>query len=379
MGNYAYRFFDAVTLNLIGELELSNVAFNDPVKNIGSLTGKCVISPINVERARACFDFDKAIIGVFNDEVPMWAGFLLSRRWDAQSTTLEVTYKHVKSYLYSLFFRPSGADTGVIGETLYGASGIEQTVIAQDLIVAGMGGSGSELNFQIPSTLSTGVVRDLTVKGLDFKYIGDLIDTMAKRRNGFEWTIQPEIVEGLPFYLFGRFFFPERRTGATGLFFEYDPNGNGNILDFGTPEESVANRATRVWASGAGTPPDQSVAVDTDPLVSFGQRLVWEKVSNYPDVPSPITLQDHAQQERLVLAQTFDQITIAVKPDNPDVLAYGPGDRCRIVINDLWTNIDVDNARIVDRSISPWYRGAGEAVSITVDLSDNELPEIEGG
>lgn len=378
MADYTYTFFDAVTLYYKGEMELYNVTFNDPVKGIGSLTGKCIITRENVETARACFDYDRTIMVVSANDFPLWGGLLKTRRWDPRSASLDLNYDAVKSYAYGLFLRPTGYDSGLLNDATYQWVDGEQTQIAADLLAFGVSGSGAKMTFQPPPVIVTGQYRDLTIQGMDFKYIGELIDTMANRTNGFEWTIRPEKTEGIPAYLYGRFFYPERKTDATNLFFEYDPRGGGNILDFGNPEESVVNRRTRVFATGAGVPPDQAVALDTDPLTINGTRLLSEKVSNYSTVVLTSTLQEHAQQERIALAEPYDQITLAVKPDMPDVLSYGPGDRCRVIVKDLWMDIDVSNARIVDRAISPWYRGAGEAVSITVDLSDNQLPD-DGG
>jgi hypothetical protein len=283
----------------------------------------------------------------------------------------------VKSYIYNLFLRPNGVASGNITDVTYSWSQIEQTIIATQLMAYATGGPGAELTFQAATALVTGVLRDLNVQGFDFKYAGDLIDTMSNRSKGFDWTIEPRNVDGLPVYLFARYWYPERKTDATNLYFEFDPAGGGNILNFGNPAANIADRRTRVWATGAGSPPDQAASVDTDPMVLANQRLLTEKSSSYSSVTNPLTLHDHAQAERLVLAEPFDQITLAVKPDNPATWAYGSGDRARIVIKDLWLDIDVPSARIVDRSISPFFRTHGESMSITVDLSDLKLPDAD--
>ena len=380
MARYAYRFYNALDKSYIGELEMHNVTFNRPVRGTGSLSGSVVLDSRNVELARSCLEFRLSMLVVYKDDSPYWAGFHTKRSWKAKDSTLDVEFAKARSILNTAFLRPQfGYDESfnlTLLDTPYSWTQIEQQRIAREIVEFAQNGEPGMPQIMLSSD-SSPILRDYHTTGMGFKYAGETMDSISSRSEGFDWDVEVReatVGEGVELYL--ATWYPERSTGVNNLYLEFDPDGDGNILDYGDVEESDEQYASRVYASGEGTPPSQPIAVDTDPEALLGYRLLRERMTNYSSVVEIETLASHARAERAALGVPVDILNLRV---DPSLLQYSfdSGDRARLKIRDLWLDLDLPRARIVDTSIAPFDRGQGEAVGVAVDLSDLTLPEEE--
>lgn len=380
MARYTYRFYNALTGEYIGELEMHGVTFNRPVRGTGSLSGSVVIDPLNVDLARSCLDFRLSMLVVYKDDVPYWPGFCTKRGWKSKDSALDVEFAKARSILNTAFLRPQfGYNESfqlTLLDTPYSWTQIEQQRIVRDIVAFATSGESGMPQIRV-SADSSPILRDYHTTGMGFKYAGEVMDTISARSEGFDWDIEVReatVGEGVELYL--ATWYPERSTGVNNLYLEFDPDGDGNILDFGDVEESAEQFSSRVYATGEGTPPSQPIAVDSDPQALLGYMLLRERMTNWSSVVEISTLSSHARAERAALGVPVDILNLRVKPELLQT-SFDSGDRTRLKIRDLWLDMDLPRARIVDVSIAPFDRGQGEAVGVAVDLSDLTLPEEE--
>lgn len=382
MAEFSYEFFNPLTMSRIGQLDLSNVAYNDPVKGFGEFGGTVTVTPKNRDRVRNCLDLDLSMVAVTKEDENgisrEFAGLVCNRTWNPAESTLTFKAPHVKSWFYTLDWGPNitidpATEAVTIGDWQFRAINTDQFAIARSLISASLQRIGpGALKIKMRTEMS-GRKRDVNIQGMQFKMVGAVIDGMANRDDGFEWQIGWRLDSSGKPELFLQQFYPERSTGATELFFEWDPEGGGNILDIGTIEETTSGKRTRVWTTGTGSPPDQVVMYDDDPDMTNGMALYRSTVTNYGQVSSASTLASHARVEREALASPLNLINLAVKPNT----LAGSGDRARVVIRDLWLDYDLPAVRIVDKSTYPGDRKNGEAVALTIDTLDIDLPDTD--
>lgn len=381
MARYTYRFYNVLSKEYIGELEMHNVTFNRPVRGTGSFSGSVVVEPRNVDLVRSCLDFRLALMVVYKDDVPFWPGFVTKRTWKSKDSTIDVDAAKARSILNTAMLRPQfGYDEAfnlTLLDTPYSWTLVEQTRIVREIVQFATAGEPGMPQIRLNNTDTTPIQRDYHTTGMAFKYAGEVMDTISSRSNGFDWDVEVrESFDGEGVELYLATWYPERNTGVNTLYLEFDPQGDGNIIDFGDIEESAEQYSSRVYATGEGTPPSQPVAVDTDPQAQLGYQLLRERMTNYSSVVEIATLASHARAERAALGVPVDILNLRIKPELLTT-AFDSGDRARLKIKDLWLDMDLPRVRIVDTSIAPFDRGQGEAVGVAVDLSDLTLPAEE--
>ena len=381
MARYTYRFYNALSKEYIGELEMHNVTFNRPVRGTGSLSGSVVVDPMNVDLVRSCLDFRLSMLVVYKDDVPYWAGFITKRNWKSKDSTLDVEVAKARSILNTAFLRPQFGYNELFQLTLldtpYSWTQIEQQRIVREIVTFAQNNEPGMPKILLNNNDTSPIPRDYHTTGMAFKYAGEVMDSISSRSEGFDWDVEVReatVGEGVELYL--ATWYPERSTGVNNLYLEFDPDGDGSILDFGDVEESAEQYAPRVYATGEGTPPSQPTAVDTDPEALLGYRILRERMTNYSSVVEIATLASHARAERAALGVPVDILNLRIKPELLQT-SFDSGDRARLKIRDLWLDMDLPRVRIVDTSIAPFDRGQGEAVGVAVDLSDLTLPEEE--
>lgn len=382
MAEFSYEFYNPLTMARIGELDLTSVSYNDPVKGHGEFSGTVTVTPKNVRRVRNCLDLDLSLLAVTKEDEHGihrdFAGLVTNRTWNPADSSLTFKAPHVKSWLYTLDWGPKvtidpATEEVTIKDWSFKAVNVDQFALVRSLIASATREAGAGAIKIKMRTEMSGRNRDLKLQGMEFKMLGSVIDTMANRDDGFEWHIGWRLDSAGNPELYLQQFYPERTTGAVDLFFEYDRNGGGSILDYGNIEETTSGKRTRVWTTGTGSPPDQVVMYDDDPDMLNGMALYRATVTNYSQVSSPSTLASHARVEREALASPLNLVNIAVKPNT----LAGSGDRARVIIQDLWLDYDLPAARIVDKSTYPGDRKNEEAVALTIDTLDIDLPDTD--
>lgn len=376
-----FRFIITPILSFvpIGELYLSNVSWNDPAYGAGaSFSGKAEINSSQTrEQLQQLTAPDSVALYVRDDETGnyLFGGPLYDNPWLRGERRIQVVAQSWKSWMYQKLLGMNTL-TNPVSEKLYSQTAKDQFFIARALISASV---NSDLGCPVIAlgTELSGVIRDLVVQGSQQRYLGDVIDSMANRDNGFEWNIDIRIgTAGRPMPYFSPSF--PMRGGVNNQVILLDQMADGgNIVEMGDPENSAANRRSRVWATGIGQPPDQPVAFDQDPaIISGGFVLLRETVTNY-QLPSLTTLTDHARAERIFRNNTLQQVVLSVTLDNPSFRSYATGDKISLIVGDDWIDWNFDAVRIINRTFNVNQEGDGkiDTVQLTIDLNDTELPE----
>lgn len=362
----------------LGELWLSTVHFNDPVSGTGgSFQGKLEIDEDSVDALRVLTQPWAMALYVKDEDTGtyLFGGPLIERPWDPNERRLSLSAISWKSWLYLKMLDPNFSVNPAI-DKIYSQTATDQFAIARYIlgfVNSDVGcpaiGLGTELS---------GVNRDFATQGTQFKYVGDLIDSMSNRDNGFDWNIAIEPNAGGDPSLWFRPYWPKRgNVNSTVILLHEQPTG-GNILGFSAQSDSAASLRTRCWATGAGQPPDMLFAYDQDPALAAGFTLLGERVDNYGTVTDIATLAGHARTARKYYGQARSTVTPVVGLDDPDFRLYGSGDKVRIRVQDSWWDYDFDAARIIDRQFNVNNEGDSpdvDNVSLTIDLTDTALPQ----
>lgn len=375
---YQYISYHPLTgAQLAPPIRMSDVEWTEAVNGNGTFQGTTTL-PKNDDAAQQRFlalSPDDAAIYVRNTETNrfVWGGPIVNRTWGPRAGEVEIQAVEWRSWLFNAFLPPK---LDLTGDRVYGWTDVDQLQIAREIVAwATLGGPSDGRPVISAGSEMSGKIRDLNFVGLDFKYAGELIDTMANRSGGFEWTIGIEAgaQTGLP-ELHLQFGFPQIGAAVTGLILKRTPSG-GNFTLVGDIPESTSDRRTRVWTTGnTETLP---FAVDSDPLLSLGSALLRETVTNYSSVQDRTTLASHARAERVFRSIRTNIIQIEVPEKSVNSGTYRVGDRGRLLYRDRMISLDLPAVRIIERTLRP--QDAGSKALLTLDLADFELPEVDTG
>lgn len=375
----SFRFVVCPALSSIpiGELELGDVSWNDPCYGVGgAFSGKAEINDVqDRDKLRILTEPDAVALYVYDDstgEYP-FGGPIFDSPWNPDERRLEIKAQSWKSWAYHKLFGMNRS-TNPASDTLFSRLNKDQFVIAQDLFSASVN-ADQGCPFVSLGTQTSGVMRDLNVHGSDFKFVGDIVDSMANRDDGFEWNIDvvPNVKRN-PTLRLG-LYFPGRGSLNNRVMILHQQTEGGNILSMDRPQSTTSERRSRVWATGAGQPPDMPVAFDQDPAIPTGFTLLREAVRNYSSVTGIGTLASHARSERNYRNHTLQSVVVKVGIDDPDYSSYTSGDKIRLLVEDDWINWDFEAVRIVERSFLVNHSGDPDSVKLLIDLNDTELPQ----
>lgn len=371
--NYRVLACDVLTGARLGYLDLQDLVFNDPVSGTGTLSGNAILSPSqDVDKLELLTRCDAVALYVVTDSTYWWAGVVKGRDWDPTNRLRVISAAGWKSWLGSRFIGPNSA-VNPVTDVVYGYTATDQLAIAQTIIGFATAGVGCP-TITVGSETS-GVLRDLNWLGSDFRYAADLIETMAARAGGFDWEIKayPDAISGLPTLRFVPWY-PQRGNQSVALTFRKVPNG-GNIIVDQAIEDSSADTRSRVWTTGKGTPPDRKMAFDEHPDVTADTRLLTETVTNYSSVDTVATLATNARAERNFRATPTNTMQIKALFADLDPTTYATGDRIQLVYADEGLSISLPSVRIIDRQLTVNSSSGADFATITLDLSDTELPD----
>lgn len=356
-------------------LRLIEYSWTEIVSGNGSFTGSLSMpaDPVRREQLKTALETDESAVYVRSSNGGYaFGGVLTGKDWDPDQKVISITVPEWRSWLYGVFLEPK---LDMTADRLYSWVQIDQLQIARELIAYACEGGAADgrPTIAVGAELS-GRLRDLGVRGLEFKRIGELLDTMARRDGGFEWTIST--VDGADFLpsLRLNLGYPELGGSASGMYLYITPDGQ-NCQIVPPVTHSSAERYSRVWATG--NTEVLPFAQDTDPAVAGGATLMRQKTTSYSSVQDRSTLSSHARAERRFYGEKIHLIRLRVPEASFDVTSYPAGTRCRFQYKDEMHEMDLPYARIVERKVSP-ANGAG-SVELTLDLSDYEVPEVDSG
>lgn len=356
-------------------LRLNTVKWTENVNGNGQFTANLTLPEDTdvIARLKTAVSVGKAIYAMDTDSSTFpWGGYIIGRDWDPDAGVIGITAVEWRSWLYGVFLGPN---TDLSGDIAYDWTGIDQLQIAKEIVaqVTSAGITDGRPTIATGEEVS-GKTRDLNIKGMDFKNAGALIDSMAQRSGGFEWTVEVEAgPDGLPSLRLG-LYYPQRGSLIPGLVLRHTPDGaNFQLSD--KIQASIASRQTRCWATGSTE--SAQYAMDSDPALSSAGTLLCEGVRNYSSVSDRTTLASHARAEREYLSPEVNTLQGWVHENLLPVTSYRAGDRTRLVYLDAMYDLDLPAVRVISRSVEP-LSGAGK-VGITLDLDDSEEPETDSG
>ena len=363
-----FSFHDMLTARRLGSLKFTDWSFNDPLGGVGQFSGTLPITEANRDFIRDIIKPNLSAVYAKVGDVYLWGGIVTGRPWKRSTSTLTIKATQWEGYWYRRF----------VLNRYYKAS-IEQMQATREMLSTAMADIGTPR--VTLDTASSGVLRQVTVE--PWTTVGDALDSVANRDNGFDWSIQirNNSQTGLP-ELYLAQWYPERQsqTDVLGVTIEsrkeliesLQSGGNANVDDW--PEDAI-QAATRVWATGDGSPPDQPIAKDEDPDLTDGFLPLFESVTNWFGVTSKAVLADHARSERMDRALPLQTLPADLPVDTPRIEEYLVGDRARVVIKDEWLDIDLPAVRIIDRAISS-DQTSGMKATVLLDLTDYEAPAL---
>lgn len=372
MVRFKYSFWDQLHEVFLAELPLKDPRWVETVNGSGTFEARLVVpqdqalqGPIRLATA-----LDNSVVVEADNGVQPWSGYIVKRKWDPANNEVIITALEWRTWLYRFIVAPF---TNVPTSNEMAWVNKDQITIARELVSAQSGayyGEGAPY-IATETSGSSGVLRDLRVSGTKFRSLGTWIDSMANRDRGFEWDIVVDEDVWGPGLSF-RTFFPERGSVVQGLTFVY--GDTGNIISYETPEDNSDEIVRRQWALGEGpTSEVQPYAKDDDPELVNDNVLRFDKVTSWTGVSDDVTLASHARAEREFYSKTLDLLVFTVSMNTPHAYSYATGDRCRLEVRDRWMDLSYEMVRIIQREIYP----EAQQVKITVDLSDDKLPEVD--
>lgn len=373
MARYRYLSCHPVTrAQLSSSLPLIDPEWSWVVGGNGTLSAKITVPEDQrlIDRLRTATQPEQAAIYVRDAEHQYpWGGPVIKRTWNRKANQITIACMEWRAWLYQIIYGPASLTTDNF--TVFTA--VDQLQMARDLVsVATAGGTADGCPvITYDATMSSGKLRDLSFWGTEMRKVGALVDTVANRDGGFEWSLEclPHPTDGLPALHFASYY-PQRGGQVPGLVFRATPEGRGNVIP-GDYEEDYGDWVDRVWTTGAGQPPDQAYAFDKTPPGTNALRA--DAALSFSTVTERITLASHARSARRFF-QPGTNLTKVIVPFNVNPESYHIGDRVRYRVKDRWLDVDLPSVRIVEKKVS--MAGAGK-VDVTLDLTDFMLPDVD--
>ena len=173
---YRYLFADLLTNNILGELPLTGVSFNQQLNQAGTLTGRLLLSGLSGFQ----FNVDASTIPgrcalyVDRDDQIVWGGIILGREYNSNSQSLNLTAREFESY----FERRRITSDVVFTNT-------DQLTIAQSLFNTAQAAPFGDIGV-IVGTNTSGILVSRTYYGYEFKQVYAAVQDLSRQLDGFD-------------------------------------------------------------------------------------------------------------------------------------------------------------------------------------------------
>lgn len=375
----------ALTGRIVGDIHPTTYRAGDPLR--GSGTGSFTLSlksKRNTDSFAAWLKQPTKVCMADDDGHWLWGGPVKNRfpsGYDKDAGTITLSCVDWAGWINQCFLRPDPDVADWSGDYLRTAVDPAQAVYDLAQLALATGGAP---DMAFAPVQPIGVTRVCKYRALTT--IGACMDDLAGRDDSPEWWVDTIPVDErtiIPRVLAA----PVRRLRASPIRLEHvDPEpgrpGSGNLLP-GWKLPEIDEPPGRVWAIGAGQPPDQKWGMEEDPDLALGAKLCWEQSTEL--IGSAYTRSqayEYAAAQYDSMAAPEATASVSTLATDPAVGSYGTGDRARLILRDRWLSgpraIDLPAVRIIDRVYSG---GDGEAdkVEHTLDLSDSQPLEEETG
>ena len=297
---YRYLFADLLTNNILGELPLTGVSFNQQLNQAGTLTGRLLLSGLSGFQ----FNVDASTIPgrcalyVDRDDQIVWGGIILGREYNSNSQSLNLTAREFESY----FERRRITSDVVFTNT-------DQLTIAQSLFNTAQAAPNGNIGVIVPTNTS-GILVSRTYYGYEFKQVYAAVQDLSRQLDGFDFLINCSYSSGN--------IIKTLELGFPRIGTVYDVNNPfaivfnfpaGNIVEYVYPEDgSIA--ANTVYGLGAGSNEGKLLATASDASKFTDGWPLLEDQANYSDVTDLTLLTELTQGQ--VNALSYPPTTIKI-------------------------------------------------------------------
>lgn len=362
---YRYLFADLLSNEIVAELPLTGVSFNQQLNTAGTFQAHLLLSGINTfgYNVDAATTPGRNALYVDRNGTLVWGGVIWQRSYNSQDQSLSITAREFESY----FERRRISTTRVFTNT-------DQLEIARTLINDAQAVPSGDIGVIVGSETS-GVLVDRTYYNYELKTVYGAIQDLSKAENGFDFNIKveydPITFEPTKTLVLG---YPRTGNVDTGVgdiatpVFEFPA---GNVVAYEYPEDG-AIVANTVFALGAGSNEGKLISQATDTAKITAGWAVLEDQANYSDVIDGTLLDELALGQVLALSEPPPIIKLVVPAfTEPQFGTYDIGDDARLRILDERFPTGLDAVyRIVGLNVEPGEDGP-ERVTITLTITTN--------
>lgn len=369
MATYRYVFGDITTGRILTEIPVYGGYITDKLNDVGYMQGSFNLDETGLDNdllvqstiPGACWN------GVYRDDVLVWAGFITSRTYQAQSKSIQFYSKTLEGQLDLLLVCPSR-----FFSTTFQKISIDQGQIFFDLLERLDKVAPALIEWNIASsdpTLgpTTGVLKTIDIDYYDFKTYRDVVDELANGDDGFDWRIRP-IIEPNPSdgeirlrhaeILFG---YPSfgLTTEPSSLIFEFP----GNVLNY-YRTDNLSGAGTLIYGLGDGQGQDMLISeVSAGAPSSF---LTIHKTVPLKSITDQAILTSRTAQEATKRKPPRTQYKVTLRADaEPNFGSWNLGDPVELIIQDSMHPLGIDvPARISEYALTPSSGENPEEVSI---------------
>jgi hypothetical protein len=381
---YTYEVADLRTGVRFGDLPLTGVRYGKRLNDSGTLTGQFQIESRNAEKRQVEDAYDwttpaKRSLTVYRDERPVWGGIIWTSNYNSAQGTVTVGAGDYWSYfdhryvlpVLALTPRPGANDKApsidYVATRLTTYTGVDQNLIARNLVTLAQSHTGGSLGIVMDSSLSA-VTRDRVYEGHQLIAVGEALRELTAVLGGPDllFDVVGVDAQGRPIrtLLQGD---PYLGTQSSTHTFEY----GANLVHYTWPRDGTS-MATRQFANGDGTAEGALIAASENTTAYTSDGGGWpllEGEQQYSGVLLEQTLQDHADGQQGARRRPVVLPKFTVRGDmSPTVGEWQLGDDARATIEDDWFRLGVEApVRIVGADISPGGTEDGtELVELTV-------------
>lgn len=181
MPAYEALLCDGRTDDVLGSLPLTALNFKEELNGPGGATFEI---PLNTDAVDSLVPLQQSVF-VLRDGVPVWGGVL----WVAGMSVGTNTAKLSCSGFWSLVRRRRISSTLAYTDT-------DQTLVAKSIIDTLQSEPGGDMLIDTSGIAATGVSVSQTYPGHELQNAGDAIQTLAARKNGFDYSVGVGIEDG---------------------------------------------------------------------------------------------------------------------------------------------------------------------------------------
>ena len=360
---YRYLLADVLTNNILAELSLTNVNFTQQLNAAGSFTGDLLLSGVNSTSLNVLNSTIPGRCAVYVDRsgTLVWGGIIWAREWDSANQHLKISAREFESYF----------ERRRIISTL-AFEGVDQLVIAQELIEAAQSVPYGNIGVVVPTTTSGVIIGSQVYYGYELKTYFSALSDLAKNNNGFDFNIAVSYDgSGNPVKTLQLGYPRLGDASTTSVSVPVFTLPAGNIIQYNYKEDGT-KAVNSLYATGAGSNEGKLIANSVDSTKTASGWPLLEDSTNYSNITDSTLLSGLASGQVLAASYPPQTIQVVAPPYlDPVYGSYAIGDQARLVIQDPFYPSQFDgNYRIIGLNVTPG-ENAGERVTITMTTTTN--------